>query len=97
MLRAVVDGEFALVGPLVFRGGLSGSVRWVTETRNVATGGNATVTGYTEMGAGASAGLGFKVTDKATLDVALNLADFLQPATPLSNLTLQASLKADLP
>lgn len=97
MLRAVIDGEFTIVGPLSLRGGLSGSVRWVTDTRNVDTGGTTSATGFTELGAGASAGIGFKVTDKSTLDATLNLANFLQPGGGLQNLTLQVSLQANLP
>ncbi len=93
-LRAIVDGEFTIAGPLVFRTGLSGIVRWVTDTRNAATGFLSSTTGTTELGAGASAGLGFAFSDSSSLDLALNLSDFLQPGGALQNLTLQASYRA---
>lgn len=94
-LRCLIDGEFPLLKWLIVRGGLGGSLSFITDTRNVTTGGLQIANTYTVFSPSAAAGLGLLLTEKVALDLALNLANFMT-SNLFQTLVLQASLKADL-
>ena len=94
-LRCLIDGEFPLLSWLIVRGGIGARLSFITFVSNVAAGGTADTIIYTERSPSAAAGLGILLTDRVTLDLALDLANFMTSAafqTPV----IQASLKADL-
>jgi hypothetical protein len=94
--RPVLDGEFKIASWVTLRGGVFAVVRWVTTTTAANTGGTTTVTQPVELGAGANAGFGFQITDKAALDILLNLVNFDGTGGGIQVPGLSASLKVDL-
>jgi hypothetical protein len=94
-VRPLLNGELKPASWLTLRGGVSYSGTYNTTTLNAATAGTqSTATTWTN-GVSANAGASVQLTDKAILEMVINLANFtgnVAIATPF----LQTSLKMDL-